>query len=94
MNMTDAKQSESIVSLVLRTFFALPAFLIISVIFWELVLGAWLLSGWLYEKGWRVLGLSAKVVGILLAALIIFATAKFFVGWILLIVRRIRGDKT
>jgi hypothetical protein len=39
-------------------------------------------------------GTFSQVVGILLATLIIFATAKFFVGWILLIVRRIRGDKT
>ena len=89
--MSDAKPSESRVSLVLRMFFALPVFLIFTIIFWELVLGAWLLSGWFYSRGWSVLGFSAKAVWILLAVLTIAATVIVFVAWIIQLVRAIRG---
>lgn len=90
--MSNAKPSESRVSLVARTFFALPMFLMLSVIFWELVLGAWLLSGWFYEKGWSVLGFSAKVVWMLLAVLTVAATVMIFVTWIIQLVRAFKGQ--
>jgi hypothetical protein len=91
--MSDTKPPESRASLVIRSFFALPIFLILTVIFWEIVIGAWLLSGWFYDKGWLTLGCSTKTVAILLAALTVFLTAKVFVGWIIFMFRRIRGDK-
>ena len=75
----------------LRTFFALPMFLIVTLIFWELVLGAWLLSRWFYEREWLVLGLSAKAVWMALAALTIAGTLTFFVTWTMALVRAFRG---
>jgi hypothetical protein len=89
--MSDAKPSESRVSLVLRTLCALPMFLILTVIFWELILGAWLLSGWFYSKGWSALGFSAKIIWVLLAALTVAATVMIFATWIIQLVRAIRG---
>lgn len=92
--MNNAKPSESKFSLVLRTFCAMPMFLILTVIFWELILGAWLLSDWLYERGWSALGFSAKIVAILLAALTVFLTLRVFVWWVVHLVRVIRGRET
>lgn len=66
-------------------------FLVLTVVFWEFVLGVWLLSGWFYDKGWIVLGFSAKVVWILFAVLTIFLTVKVFVGWIIRMVQVIRN---
>ena len=92
--MSDTKPSESRVSLVFRTFMAFPMFLMLTVIFWQLVLGAWLLSGWFYERGWSVLGLSAKIVWILLAGLTVFLTVRVFVGWVVHLIRVMRGRET
>ena len=89
--MSDTKPSESRVSLVFRTFMAFPMFLILTVIFWQLVLGAWLLSGWFYERGWSVLGLSARILWILLAVLTSFLTVRVFFGWIVHLMRVIKG---
>ena len=92
--MSDTKLSESKVSLVFRTFMAFPMFLLLTVIFWFLVLGTWLLSGWFYERGWSVLGLSARIVCLLLAVLIVFLTVRVLVGWVIHLIRVIRGRET
>lgn len=92
--MSDTKLPESRVSLVLRTFCAFPMFLILTVIFWEIVLGVWLLSGWFYDQGWSALGFSAKVVSIVLAALTIFLTVRVFIWWIVHLVQVIRRRET
>jgi hypothetical protein len=90
--MSDAKPSESRVRLWLRTFCALPMFLVLTVIFWELVLGVWLLSGWFYARGWSGLGLAAQIVWITLAALTVAATVMIFVTWVIQLVRVCRGQ--
>jgi hypothetical protein len=92
--MSDTKPTESRISLAVRTFCALPMFLILTVIFWEFVFGAWLLSRWLYEKEWPVLGLAAKVLMVVLALVTIYMTVVVFVGWIVQLVRVIRGRET
>jgi hypothetical protein len=92
--MSDTKPSESRFSLVFRTIMAFPMFLILTVILWQLVLGAWLLSGWFYEKGWPVAGLLAKIVWILVAVLTIFLTVRVFIGWVAHLIRVMRGRKT
>jgi hypothetical protein len=91
--MTDTKPPESRVSLAFRVFGALAGFLILTVIFWELVLGALLFAGWLREKGWPAFGLVAKVFGVLLAVLMAIMTVTFFVAWVILLVRAIRDRK-
>jgi magnesium-transporting ATPase (P-type) len=92
--MKDTEPSESKVSLVFRTFMAFPMFLILTVIFWMLDLGAWLLSGWFYERGWSVLGFSAKIVWILLAVLTAFLTVRVFVGWVVHLIQVMRGRES
>jgi hypothetical protein len=92
--MSDTRPTGSRVSLVFRTLMAFPMFLMLTVIFWLLDLGAWLLSGWFYERGWSVLGLLTKIVSILLAVLIVFLTVRVFVGWIVHLIRVIRGRET
>lgn len=89
--MSDAKPSESRVGLVLRTFLALPVFLLLTVICWELVLCLWLLSDWLDVRGWPAFGMSARVIWIMLAVVTIIATAVGFFAWIGRLVRVIRG---
>lgn len=89
--MNETKSSESRISLVFRTFMAFPMFLMLTVIFWLLDLGVWLLSGWFYERGWSVLGFSAKIVWILLAVLTIFLTVRVFIWWIVHLIRVIKG---
>jgi hypothetical protein len=92
--MSDTKPSESRVSLVFRTFMAFPMFLILTLIFWLLDLGAWLLSGWLYERGWSALGFSAKIVWIFLAMVTVFLTVRVFVWWVVHLIRVMRGRET
>jgi hypothetical protein len=89
--MSEARPPESRVSMIFRTFCVMPMFLMLTVIFWELVLGMWLLSGWFYEKGWNVLGFSTRVAWILLAVFTIFLTLKVFIGWIVRMIHVIRG---
>ena len=89
--MSDAKPSESRVSRVFRTFMGFPMFLVLTVIFWEIVLGVRLLSDWFYERNWTGLGLLAKIVWILLAVLTVFLTVRVFIGWIIMLIRVIKG---
>jgi hypothetical protein len=89
--MTETKPAESKALLLFRAFCAFPLFVFLTIIFWEIVLGISLLSHWFYEHGWNILGFSAKVVWILLAVLTICITVMFFAGWILLLIRIIRG---
>ena len=92
--MSDTKPSESRVSLVFRTFMAFPMFLILTVIFWMLGLGAWLLSAWFYERGWSALGFSAKILWILIAVLTFFLTVRVFVWWVVHLIRVMKGRET
>jgi hypothetical protein len=92
--MSDSKPSESRVSLVFRTFMGFPMFLTLTVVLWLLDLGAWLLSDWLYERGWPVLGFLAKIVWILLAVLTFFLTVRVFVWWVVRLIRVIRGRES
>jgi hypothetical protein len=87
------KPTQSRANLVIRSFFALPVFLLLTIIFWEIIVSIWLLSNWFYDKGCPILGLSTKIAAIALAALTIFLTVKFFVGWIIFMFHRIKGDK-
>jgi hypothetical protein len=92
--MKDASQLKSRASLVLRTFCAFPMFLVLTVLFWELVLGLWLLSDWCYAHQWPALGFSAKALCFILGALTIFLTLRVFVWWIVCLIRTIRGRQT
>jgi hypothetical protein len=92
--MNDAKPSESRVSLVLRTFCALPVFLLLTVVFWELALGAWLLAAWFDDRGWPVLGFSATVVWAILVALTSVITVWGCIAWVVHLVRVARGRET
>jgi len=72
---------------IVRTFFALPAFLLVTVIPWLLVLGASLWSNECRERGWTltaaVLRYGAKTVGVILVG----ATLWFIIVWSVQIVR-------
>jgi len=92
--MSESKPPESRVSLAIRIFCALPMFLVLTVIFWEVVLGTWLLSGWLYETGWPGFGLAARVVAMLLGLLTVFMTVRVVLAWMIMLVRIIRGRET
>jgi hypothetical protein len=92
--MNEPKPTESKVSLFFRMLCALPMFLVLTVIFWELVLGAWLLSRWFYDHGWNFLGASARVVWILLAGVTIYLTIMVFAGWVVGLIQIIRGSKS
>ena len=90
MSTAEPRPESRFVDLV-RTFCALPMFLIITVLFWLLALHAWLLSEWCDVSGWSVLGVLPRVVALLLAALTTIGTGLFLVTWIGEMVRVIRG---
>jgi hypothetical protein len=91
--MSNAKpQTPSKVSDVVRTFASLPMFLVLTVILWEMVIGAWLLSDWCYDKGWPVAGLSSKVLAIAIGAITAVATVRFIFGWIGWMIRAAKGS--
>ena len=89
--MNGARTPESRVHRILRTLCALPIFLLLTVFFWELALGAWLLAAWFDDRGWSVLGWSATVVWMLLVASTIVITAWGCVAWVVHLVRVVRG---
>jgi hypothetical protein len=90
-NPNQSEPSESRASLVIRALFALPMFLVLTVIFWEVVLGAWLLSKWFYDQGWSWLGLSAKIVWIALGVLTVVVTVMGCAACLVGVFRAIRG---
>ena len=89
--LSHSKPTWSRVSLVLRTFLALPMVLVLTIIFLELVLGFWLLSDWFNERGWSALGTAATIVWILLAALTLLLTVCVTVAWVVHLFRVMRG---
>lgn len=89
--MSHSEPSRSRVSLVLRTILALPAFLVLTIVFWELVLCFWLLSDWFHERGWSALGTTATIVWIVLAASTVLFTVCVTVAWVVHLVRVTRG---
>ena len=86
-------QPESRASELVRTFCALPMFLVLTVVFWLLALWGWVLSVWFDQNGWSVLGTAAQVVGLLLAALTAIGTGIFLVTWVGQMVRIVRGSE-
>lgn len=66
-------------------------FLVLAILFWEIILCLWLLSDWFHERGWSVLGATATIVWMLLAALTLFFTVGVTVAWVVHLIRVIRG---
>ncbi len=87
-----ASKPESRVWLVFRTFAALPCFLIVTVIFWELALGAGLLGSWAAGHGWSLVGWCIRGIGIVIGLVTILATIVVFVAWVVQMARVIRGQ--
>jgi hypothetical protein len=77
-----------------RTLWALPAFVILSLIPWLLATHAFALSRQFSEGGRDLLGVSFKIAAIIIAACTAFATLWFLVIWIAMLVRCIRGAET
>jgi hypothetical protein len=71
-----------------------PLFLLITLIPWLIALGAKLLSDWLYESGWRLLGASFWIVAIVLAVAVMASTVWFFIIWLVHLARVMRGSET
>jgi hypothetical protein len=67
-------------------------FLVLTVVFWLLALGAWVLSVWFDQSGWSVLGTAGRIVGLLLAALTAIGTGIFLVTWTVQMVRAFRYE--
>jgi hypothetical protein len=78
----------------LRTFWALPAFLIVSLIPWLLSAHAFELSRKFYDAGRDTLGVAFRVAAIIMAAFTAFSTLWFLVIWLWMLARCIRGFKT
>ena len=83
---------ESRAWLVFRSFAALPCFLIVTVIFWELAVGAGLLRSWAAGHGWSILGWCFRAIGIAIASVTVIGTVIVFVAWIVHMFRVIRGQ--
>ncbi len=79
---------------VVRAFGALPCFLVFSVIFWELAVGAELLAGWESGRGWSVMSMCFRGIGLLIGGLTLVGTVIFFVTWVFHMVRVIRGQSS
>src|SRR4051794_12789397 len=79
---------------VFRAFGILPCFLILTVIFWELAVGAGLLGSWATGHGWSILGWCFRVIGIAIASVTAVASVIVFAAWIVHLCRVIKGHMT
>ena len=77
-----------------RTFWALPAFVILSLIPWLLAVYAFALSRQFVESGRDALGVGFKIAAITIAAMTALTTLWFVVVWLVMLVRCIRGAET
>ena len=78
----------------LRTFLALPAFVIVSVIPWLLSAHAFELSRQFYDAGRDTLGVAFNLAAIIMAAFTAFSTLWYLVIWLWMLARCIRGFMT
>ena len=77
-----------------RTLWALPAFLLVSLIPWLLALYAFLLSRQFHESGRNSLGAGFKFMAIAIAAMTAFSTLWFLGIWLVMLTRCLRGLET
>ena len=77
-----------------RTFWALPAFVVVSLIPWLLALYAFVRSREFYEAGRHSLGLGFKIGAIVIAVITAFSTLWFVVIWLWMLTRCVRGLET
>lgn len=68
-----------------------PLFLFGSIFPWLIVVGASLLSDWLYSIGWWPLGAAFRIVEAVLGLALIFGTAVFFFYWLVQVGRAVLG---
>jgi hypothetical protein len=76
-----------------RVLCALPLFLVLTVVFLELALGARLLAGWASDRGWTALGVCFKVAAIVTAVLTLTGIGVFFATWVAETARLVRGSE-
>jgi hypothetical protein len=84
MNMIKAKKVAGLV----MTF---PCFVLVTIIPWEIALGAKLLSDWLYAGRSGALGAVFKVAAILIAIFLAVATLVAFIIWLIVLTRAVLG---
>lgn len=77
-----------------RTFWALPAFLVLSIIPWLLAAHAFTLSRYFYDADRDSIGVAFKIAAIGIVVLTALVTFWFIVVWIWMLVRSIRGLET
>ena len=68
-----------------------PMFLFGSIFPWLVVLGASVLSSWLYDIGWWPLGAIFRIIETVLGLALIFGTVVFFFYWLVQVGRAVLG---
>src|SRR5262245_59011317 len=76
---------------VFEALWAFPVFLLISLIPWLIAAHAFALSHQFYEAGSSRLGLTSKIIAIVIAAFTIVSTLWCFSAWCVVVVQRIFG---